>query len=66
MVVAAIEIIIIEVIEIIFLAIVQFLVGLLVLYGDTWVPAVIALMVNQEQTLAEGDTIGCNLVFAHA
>ena len=41
-------------------------VSLLILDGDTWVPAIAALMVDEEEPLVELYAIGLNLLNTHA
>ena len=62
MVVATIEIVIVQTVEVIFLRIVQFFITLLILYGDTRV----TLVVDQEEVVTERNTIGGNLLLAES
>ena len=61
-----IEIVVIETVEAVLLAIVELVVGLLILHGDTWVPTVIALMIYKEQSILERYTIGLDLLTAQS
>ena len=66
LVVAMIEVVIVETVEAVLLTIIQLVVAFLVLYGDTRMPAVIALMVNKEQVIPERYTVSLDLLLAHA
>ena len=66
LVVAMIEVVIVETVEAVLLTIVQLVVAFLVLYGDTRMPAVIALVVYKEQVVPERHTVSLDLLFAHA
>ena len=48
------------------LSLIQLFVGLLVLYGNAWVPAVIAFVVYQEQTLVKCHSVGFYLFLAQS
>ena len=58
LVISTIEIVIIEAVEIIFLTLTKFLVVFIILNGDTWVPAVFSLMINQEKLHVTVNSIG--------
>ena len=66
LVVAMIEVVIVETVEAVLLTIVQLVVAFLVLYGDTRMPAVIALVVYKEQVVPERHTVSLDLLLAHA
>ena len=66
MVVATIEVVVVETVEAVFLTIVELVVSLLILYGDTRMPTVVALMIHQEQSIVKRTTIALDLLTAHA
>ena len=61
-----IEIVVIETVEAVLLAIVKLVVGLLILHSDTWVPTIVALMIYKEQSILERYTIGLDLLTAQS
>ena len=66
LVVAMIEVVVVETVEAILLTVVELVVAFLILYGDTRMPAVVALMVYEEQILPERHTIGLDFFLTHA
>ena len=66
LVVSTIEVVIVESIEVGLLPVIELLIRLLILHGNTWMPSVIALVVNKEQAVVKLYAIGLNLLLAHA
>ena len=66
LVVTTIEIVVIQLIESILLSLVQLVVALLELYGDTWMPSIITFMIHQEQVIAERHAIAFYLLATHS
>ena len=66
LVVATVEVVVVELVEVILLILAELGVCLLILDSDTWMPAIAALVVDEEQTFVELHTVGGNLLDAHA
>ena len=66
MVVAAVEVVVVETVEVELLLLGQCLVHILVLHGDARVPTVVALMVDEEQLFVADDAVGLDFLAAQA
>ena len=61
-----IEVVVVETVEAVFLTVIQLVVAFLILYGDTRMPAVVALVVYKEQVIPERHTVCLDLLLTHA